>query len=720
MRLRKILPVLTAMVMLSGTLTACGKEPNKALPTLAPTPTPKSEVKEGPTPTTAPDRDYTKIVELTGEDYNQTENFTINNGKLSVLKKAHSGQYSFCLSDRESSVAGATINFVKVTDAKTDVIGKKAHIAVWVYQETGQAQTFECTLSAKQQDNTSVTPVHLEYANIPSGQWTLLESDFAVPAGVKAPTVSVNMSSASDDFYFDDLRLSVDTNSTVAALETENKEKVEVLLYRFENGQKYFTSRGDASLDIVSGAADGSDYLSVSGRTANWHGAQVDVSNYGFEGKTISVSFDAKQKGNTKAKVICTFELKRAGSSDTVYQNVGMTDTLSADSWGKGSGTYEVPSDTETLVFYFETEGTEDFCVDNVLITTLDPASLDTTNMNPDVRGVVSAESGSRIDTGKFKEIHYLSADSKKDEKSLLVARGLSKEVKISNNGKFENCFLISGRTASWNGVGIDFTSIDGTKHDVIGKDVFISFWVYQESGETVEFNATLQVNKPDGSTAWPERVGITSLESGKWTYVEGIVPVYANITAPRVNFEIPGNDTADFMLDNITIMVDPNSTVPINENYVVKEKKQFTKLSLSFEDNNAFFEGRGNAHATIAYGGHESEKCLGVVGRTASWHGAQADLSEYDLAGKTIKVSYWLYHEYATPISIAFTAQQNDGTNETYTPVVSATEMADGKWVQFTGTFTFDSNAKKYYLYFESPSETAEFYVDDVVIELQ
>ena len=397
-----------------------------------------------------------------------------------------------------------------------------------------------------------------------------------------------------------------------------------------------------------------------------------------------------------------------------------MTDTLSADSWGKGSGTYEVPSDTETLVFYFETEGTEDFCVDNVLITTLDPASLDTTNMNPDVRGVVSAESGSRIDTRKFKEIHYLSADSKKDEKSLLVARGLSKEVKISNNGKFENCFLISGRTASWNGVGIDFTSIDGTKHDVIGKDVFISFWVYQESGETVEFNATLQVNKPDGSTAWPERVGITSLESGKWTYVEGIVPVYANITAPRVNFEIPGNDTADFMLDNITIMVDPNSTVPINENYVVKEKKQFTKLSLSFEDNNAFFEGRGNAHATIAYGGHESEKCLGVVGRTASWHGAQADLSEYDLAGKTIKVSYWLYHEYATPISIAFTAQQNDGTNETYTPVVSATEMADGKWVQFTGTFTFDSNAKKYYLYFESPSETAEFYVDDVVIELQ
>lgn len=719
MRLKRILPVLAVTTMVTAGLAACGGKKGPALPTLAPTPTPKAYEGSGPKPTEAPDRNYTKIIELNGEDFNQTAQLSANSGKITVQKTPHTGEYAFCLMDREDASMGVSVNLARLNDGKYDVIGKKAHIAVWVYQETGKKADFTCTLTVKKEDNTSSTPASLTYSDVPSGVWYLIESDLEVPAGVKNPTVSFGMNSSTDAFYFDDLRFSFDPKSKVDALNEETKRNVEIMFFNFEDNDAHFVSRGSGTGTVKNDGVDGSKCLLVSNRTSNWNGVQIDLTEYNFAGKKVYITFNAKQMGSGKAKVIGTFELKERNSESIQYPNVASTDSISPNTWAKASGSYDVPANAESVILYFETGSTENFSIDNVLITTLDPKTIDMSALKPDPKGIVASENEAVMDTSRFTRIHYLTADSGKSEVDIMNSRGCSKPPQVTNHGKFENGFLISGRTATWNGMGIDFTSIDGKKFDVIGKEIFVSFWVYQNSGETVEFNATLQVNKPDGSTAWPERISITSLESGKWTYVEGTIPIYANVTVPMLNFEIPSHETCDFMLDNITVMVDLNSSIPENESYVVKEKKQFTKLSLDFEDNNAYFEGRGNARATIAYGGHASNKCMGVVGRTASWHGVQADLSDYDLAGKTVNVSYWVYHEYATPISIAFTAQQNDGTNETYTSVVPATEVKDGKWIQFTNTFTFDSNAKKYYLYFESPSETAEFFVDDVVIEL-
>jgi len=715
MNIKKMLPTIAFTFALSAMLTACKGESGEILPTLAPTPTPKSAADSllNPTPTQAPDINNTKIVELNGEDFNQTSLLSVNNGKIEVKKIAYTGDYSFAVTGRESASQGMSMSFAKLNGEKVDVVGKVIHVAMWVYQETGEAASFTCSISAKDKENNSQTVARYEMGNVTSKVWKLLETDLEVPAGVKNPTISVTMNSSEDDFYVDDLRLTYNPNSSVAEYQIE--EKATIYYFSFDDGKAYLTSRGNGAGSIVNGGERDSKCLKVSGRTSNWNGVEIDLSNSNYAGKTLYVSYMAKHEESNPLSVICTLEAVTKGSDSPSYPNVAQTGEIGAGMWAQGYGSYEIPANVESLKLYFETKDTSEFYLDNVIISSEDISEYDMDNLVVSNGIVTSTGEKEKIDTSGYTLIHRLTGDSSSDS-SVMNGRGSAK-YEICSFGHNGKGFEITGRTASWNGVGIGFTS-NGKEYNVIGKEVYVSFWVYQNSGETVEFNATLQVTKPDGGAAWPERVGINALESGKWTYVEGIIPVYANVSVPQINFEIPGDDTADFYLDDIVIMVNEKSSVAIREDYVVKDKQEFPGISLDFEDNNVYFVGRGNAKPSIVNGGHESAKCMKVSGRTANWHGVQADLSEYDLAGKTVKVSYWIYHEYDTPIAIAFTAQQNDGTNETYTSVVEATEMNDGKWVHFTAEFTFDENAKKYYLYFESPVADAEFYVDDVVIE--
>ena len=721
MKYNKLVALGAFTCMVVSSFAACGKNSkDPVLPTLAPTPTekPVGPSSEGPTPTPRPDAKNTTIFDLNGEDFNQTSVITVNSGKVEIKKVAYAGEYSFQISGREDSSQGSSFNFTDLKGTRVNVVGKKIHFAAWVYQETGSEQSFRLNLSMKRMDNTSAF-VSVNTVNVPDKTWTLVESEVEIPSNCKNPSLSLYMDSSADDYYFDDIRITYDPASSVAADASLDLNAVEALYFNFEDDEVHFTSRGTGVGTIAFGGVNDGKCVKVTGRTQNWNGIELDLSSFNFGGKKLYVDFMAKHENSEQLKVNCTVEVRVSGSENATYSNVGMTESMRSNTWTKGTGVYEVPEDVENIKLYFETGALEDFYMDNILISVKSPDTIDFDGIVTDANGVVSiTENKEKIDTSSFTVIHKLSGDNANKEIELLRSRGSAK-LQVTNQGHHSYGFLVSGRTAAWNGVGIDFTNINGKSFDVIGKEIFVSFWVYQESGETVEFNGTLQVTKPDGGAAWPERVGVTSLPSGKWTYVEGIIPVYANITMPQINFEIPGHDTADFVLDDITIMVNENSKVPDRDDYIVKAKAPFTGISLAFEDNNAYFQTRGNGKPSIVNGGHESAKCMKISGRSSSWHGVQADLSEYDLAGKTIKVSYWLYHEYEVPISVAFTAQQNDGTNETYTPVVAATEVQDGKWVQFTGTFTFDSNAKKYYLYFESPSETAEFYVDDVVIEL-
>ena len=699
---------------------ACGGGGDKyVLPTLAPTytPIPKPEEHVGPTPTPAPDAGNTKIIALDGEDFNQTSHFSIRGeANISVKPTAYAGAYAFYVSGRGADWHGMSLNFSDTNGKVYNVIGKTIHVAAYVYQETGEPQDFSLTLAVKKPDGTPDTPESLTINNVPSGKWTLLEGDIPVYANVSAPTVSIEMPTSTKDFYFDDIRITYDESSAVAAHTPYTTASLDVLYFDFEDGEAHLDSRGSASPMVVSGGSDdGAQCMFVSGRTATWNGAQIDLSEYGLAGTKIWITYDAMHVGAQKTKVTCSLEYTTTGSSAAKYANITSTDSVLPEEWTEGSGSTTISTMADSVIIYFETSGTEDFYVDNVLISTKDPSTI---KIDKSEGGSTIVDTTEQIDTEGFVTIHDLAAEEN-SETQIMSHRG-SAQVSITNKGYRESGFLVSGRTATWNGFGLDFKNLNNKSFNVIGKNVYISAWVYQETGEPLDFSATLQVNKPDGTATWPERVELTVLPSGQWTHVEGIVPVYANVKVPQINFEIPGSDTAEFYVDEIIIMYDPNSSVAPNPDYEEAAKQTFSTMELTFEDNNAFFEARGNGKPSIVGGGHESDKCLAVTGRSSNWHGVQADLSSYDLAGKTIEVTYWVCHDSSTPFAINMTAEQNDGETTTYTPVVAGEEIEDGKWVQYTNTYDVPSNVKKFIIYFESPVADASFYVDDVTIELK
>ncbi|MGN1084148.1 MAG: carbohydrate binding domain-containing protein, partial [Lachnospiraceae bacterium] len=673
-------------------MAACGNNaPTYVLPTLAPTytPTPEPVKDDGPTPTIAPDANNTKIIALDGEDFNQTSHFSIRgSGSISVKPVAYSGSYAFYVSGREDTWHGVSLNFSDADGNVKNVIGKKIHIAAWVYQETGAPADFSCTLQVKKPDSTSDTPESISITGVPSGTWALIEGDIPVYANITNPTVSIEMSSSKDPYYFDDIRVTYDPTSTVPANSSYNVASFDGFYFDFEDQVTHLAERGTGKPSIAAGGCEDGEYcLFVSGRTASWNGAEIDLSEYGLAGSKIWISYSAMHDGKQKTKVTCSLQQRASGATSDKYANITSTDSVLPGEWAEASGSVTIGNTAESVILYFETGGTEDFYIDNVMISSKDPSTI-TIGKDPQGGGSTIVDTSDVIDTTGFVTIHSLTADDRDNETQILSSRG-SASPTVVGNGHSGNGFLISGRSAAWNGVGLDFKNLDNESFDVIGKQVYVSCWVYQDSGEPLDFSATLQVNKPDGTATWPERVSIEVLPSGQWTHVEGLIPVYANVKVPQINFEVPGSDTADFILDDIIIAYNPKSKVEANPDYVIAEKEAFSTVQLDFEDNNAYFVGRGNAKPSIVYGGHESDMCLAVTGRTASWHGVQADFSKYDLAGKTLDITYWVYHEYTTPLEINMTAEQNDGETTTYTPVIVGEAIEDGKWVKYNNTYT-------------------------------
>lgn len=706
-------------------ITGCGGTTElPPLPTMAPTHTP-APVVETPDPTKAPDEEYAKVIELNGEDFNQTSYFVMQGqSNVSVKSISYEGSYAFYVSNRSDTWEGPGLSFAdKEGNAVGAVIGKRAFVSVWVYHETGKTESFTCTLLVKKPDGAQEEAVTLTKQGVKSGEWTLFQGALPIYANVTEPTVRLAMSSSKEAFYFDDIRLSYDEASTVAAKTEYNVIDFDGLYYDFEGNKNDFIARGGVEkLEVKrGGASDGKYYLNTSNRSQNWNGPALDLSEHNLAGLTIWVSFTATHHGSQNREVLCTVEELAYGAQkgkDETYTQIGRTKSLAPGEWGEFTGKVTLKANTESLILYFETAGTEDILIDNIMITAKDPATLE---VDKETGNIV--EKVEKMDISGYKYVHNLTADGSSKEASLFIGMN-DAVIKYDTNGRYENGFKVSERTQTYSGAGLNFEDINGKTHDVIGKNVYVGFWVYQDSGKPIQFSATLQVTRPDGKTDWPERVSKTNVPSGEWTYIEGVVPVYANVTHPQINFETPESGTTDFILDSVVVAYDPDSDVPANKSYAdaVGKKKNLDKITLTFDDNNAFFTGRGSGKPSIKYGGYESDKCLFVSGRQQNWHGVGKNLTdEYgNIAGNTLDISFWLYHEYDKPLDLMLSVELVDDANNTsWVNVVPASCPADGKWKFFSGSYFVPANTKQATFYFESQNVTAEFYLDNVTFEI-
>lgn len=133
----------------------------------------------------------------------------------------------------------------------------------------------------------------------------------------------------------------------------------------FEKGQGKFSGHGGASVSIKksASAADGTQFLQVSGRSSNWQGTGVEVNGILKLGGTYKLTAYVKQTAADTENIKAT--LRKNGGE---YSNVS-TVAAAKNEWTEISGEFTVADDTTDLLLYFETDTTIDFMVDKFSIT---------------------------------------------------------------------------------------------------------------------------------------------------------------------------------------------------------------------------------------------------------------------------------------------------------------------------------------------------------------
>lgn len=146
----------------------------------------------------------------------------------------------------------------------------------------------------------------------------------------------------------------------------------------FENGTDGFVGRGgNEKLSSVDGGHTGK-CLKVTGRTQNWHGASINVTDTIVKGANYSFSAWVRQDSGAEKpiKLSCTL--------DGTYPPIKELSCKSGE-WTHLEETYEVPTSFQSLTFYFEGPGGNyDLLIDDVVIRQesegkagIDPMSLE-------------------------------------------------------------------------------------------------------------------------------------------------------------------------------------------------------------------------------------------------------------------------------------------------------------------------------------------------------
>lgn len=151
---------------------------------------------------------------------------------------------------------------------------------------------------------------------------------------------------------------------------TPTNQVPSVLTTGFESGPTGFAGRGgDEIVDVSKTQFHTGIYsLQVSGRTATWHGAELDMTGTLKPGNTYNLTAWVKYTTGPASQTIDS----KVNVNEGVYMEFA-TATVAKDTWVKIEGSIVMPFDTTSAKFYFETNykssPTDDFYIDDVVLT---------------------------------------------------------------------------------------------------------------------------------------------------------------------------------------------------------------------------------------------------------------------------------------------------------------------------------------------------------------
>lgn len=135
------------------------------------------------------------------------------------------------------------------------------------------------------------------------------------------------------------------------------------------------------------------------------------------------------------------------------------------------------------------------------------------------------------------------------------------------------------------------------------------------------------------------------------------------------------------------------------------------------FENGFGGWAGRGDASISVVdSAANTGSKSLYVSGRTIAWHGAACAKIKELRPGKTYYISGYVMQDEgndAEQINLQILYKDSSG-KEQYKSIAN-TQAKKGEWSKVGGNYTIPSDASNVTVYFETPSNLINFYIDDI-----
>ena len=137
----------------------------------------------------------------------------------------------------------------------------------------------------------------------------------------------------------------------------------------FESGADGWKGRGGASVQTTSSNPyAGSGALAVTGRQAEWHGAEKDISSIVTAGETYSFSACARYESGASSVTFMLSLTYTDSSGSPVYDHIAQAETMAGFYVQIANDSYTVPAGASDPVLYIETKsGSTAFTVDEVI-----------------------------------------------------------------------------------------------------------------------------------------------------------------------------------------------------------------------------------------------------------------------------------------------------------------------------------------------------------------
>ena len=284
-------------------------------------------------------------------------------------------------------------------------------------------------------------------------------------------------------------------------------------------------------------------------------------------------------------------------------------------------------------------------------------------------------------------------------------ARGVSTTIATVYEQAYEGSYSlkVSGRSSTWDGAVVDITSS-------ISANVTYTVSLFVRHSDVKPQRFSVYVYVKDNTGEKYIQVADKVVMPNFWKQLFGKFTITTSNPIQKVELLVcvPSNKSLGFYLDNVVV----TSAQPASSGVV----KSCTFESGSTEG----FVQRGSASLTVVDGVyyHSPTKALYVTGRTATWQGAQIDMTSLLEKGKDYQFSIWVYQNSGSDQKITLTMQRKneDGTTS-YDSIKYQHTVPSGTWTEVTGSYTVPQTATQLIFYVESPNINFDFYLDDFTV---